>query len=117
MTTKIIVTALLLAFVTGLSAQKTTHPASLAFESVSFSTNSGNITITCADSERITAFEITGVDTHLDFSLESGRPADYFPMKLGFKPGKVTIRYSLRGEADKVIELKLGAKEEVKLVL
>lgn len=109
-------TALLLAPFFCLSAQ-TTPPAPLVFESVSFSTVQGSITINCTNAEQLTKFEFIGTDSYYVFEWDSEHPTKYFPMKLALKPGKVVVRYKMRGEKDKIIELKIEANDDVKLTL
>lgn len=121
MTNKTILLALLLSPFFGLNAQDVAsepmEPRQYVFESVSFSSSSGNITITCKELDKLSDFEIIGQDAHLNFSWDDKTPADRFPMKLGIKPGKVIVKYKMRGEKFKTVELKLEAREEVKLAL
>ena len=121
MTTKTILTTLLLASFFSLSAQDVasydTKYQQFAFESVSFSSEQGSITLPCKDVENLAYFEITGSNAHFIFEWGVETPADRFPMKLGIKPGKVTIKYIKHGEKNKPIELDLGADDQVKLAL
>jgi hypothetical protein len=119
MTTKTILTALLLSLFFGIKAQEVARPATqtppIAFESVSFSTLQGSITITCSEADKLTNFEFVGQNAYFNFEWDSNKPADCFPMKLGIKPGKVTIKYRMRGGEFKTIELKLTEKESLNL--
>lgn len=119
MTNKTILTILLLAAFFSVQAQDVIPYVSehrpLVFESVSFSNDCGNITITCSAVDKLTNFEITGKDAHLNFEWSDDTPADRFPMKLGIKSGDVIIKYKMRGQKSKTIRVKLAAHEELKL--
>ena len=121
MTAKTIVTILLLLPFIYVNAQDVLSSdiskRPVAFESVSFSTVQGSIIITCKNADQLTDFEFVGEGSHLTFAWDSKNPADRFPMKLGLKPGKVTVKYKMRGGQYQIIELVLAEKEEVKLAL
>lgn len=119
MTTKTIFTILLLLPFCFLNAQDCPSEAMantpLVFESVSFSAEQGSVTITCPKTVNLTHFEFIAEDTHYSFDWGGEVPARYFPMKLSFKPGEVTIKYKVKGEKAKTVELKIEADEALKL--
>lgn len=123
MTTKSLILFLLLCTGIQLQAQqqecakKNANNQSIAFESVSFATEHGDVIITCENADDLTDFQISGEDANLDFGWQASAPANHFPMKLGIKPGDVTIRYTMKGQKPKIIRLKLVAKEEVKVAI
>ncbi|MCB0523974.1 MAG: hypothetical protein H6576_13305 [Lewinellaceae bacterium] len=87
----------------------------LVFESVSFSAEQGSVTIKCIAPANLSQFEFIAEDTHYAFEWDAFTQARCFPMKLNFKPGKVIIKYKMKGEKEKTLELNIEANEALKL--
>lgn len=122
MSTKTILPILfLLASFGSLSAQtlqcKSATPQPFVFESVSFSSVQGSIVISCEAAENLVSFEFVGTETYFKFDWENELPLHYFPMKLNLKPGKAVVKYRMRGEKDKIVELNIVPDNPVKLTL
>ena len=121
MTIKTFLTILLLASFFSLSAQDVASEdlvkRPIVFESVSFSTDQGSLIIICKDTEALTSFEFIDNDSHFSLEWDSNNPVHHFPMKLSFKPGKVTVKYKMRGGETKIFQLKVAAHDELKLTI
>ena len=90
---------------------------SLTFESVSFSSECGNLTIVCEAAAQLTDFEINGEDAHRFVDWDGKEAADRFSMKFSVKPGTVNIKYKMLNGESKTIQLKIVPKDELKLTL
>ena len=83
---------------------------SMIFESASFSNvdDCERITVTCRRSADLTDFEFKGKDSYMYFSWsDSDDRSTTFPMKLNVKPGKVKIRYRMKNQEWKTIQMDL----------
>lgn len=121
MTTKAIFSTLLLLAFFSLNAQRTMPEKDaqrcLTFESVSFSSECGNLTIVCETATQLTDFEINGEDAHRFVDWNGKEAADRFSMKLSFKPGTVNIRYKMLNGESKNVQFKIVTKDDLKLTL
>ena len=92
-------------------------PNPLVFESVSFSSEQGSLTITCEDKTLLTEFEVISKDAHFAFTWDGRSPADRFPMRLHLKPGEVTVKYKMQGEKGNFMQFNLANGEHLKINL
>lgn len=90
------------------------------FETVSFpnADDCEQIDIQCKNPELITDFEFRSSDTQIARTWGKGEnPATHFPMKMNVLPGKIQVRYKMKGYGWKSQQFELEKGKPLSIVL